>query len=155
MTDAAAYVVGGLRVIRCYATPTENDDESVHWSIFGIPVDQAPEPDTLAVGTHRDLVLIGELVAHTSDEAVAVTAEAQISYQGVVPPGLVDDPAVGLAEVRRIGEDVRHLLYDLAANAGRTVAALTQLSVTIPLVTPEGKIELIEQSAREPKPATD
>lgn len=140
MTGAAPYIISGTRVIRCYAGPSD-DEEELHWSILGIVVDQ-DRSETPEDGSRRDVVLIGEFRVDTGSEVVAVTVDAQVSYTGDVPPGLTEDGAVALDEVRRIGGEAQHMLYDLAAGAARTIAGLTQLPVTVPLLTPESKVEL-------------
>lgn len=144
MTNDAAYVIGGLRVVRCYASPGEYDSEGAHWGIEGLVVDP---PTERAEGRPRDLAIVGELFAHSRVDSVAVTVEAQISYTASAPSGLRSDPAVQLAEVRRIGDEIQHVLYDLAAGTAGSISALTQLTAKIPAVTPEAKIDLIAPEA--------
>jgi hypothetical protein len=138
------YLIGGLRIVRCYAAPGEYKSEKLHWSIGGIVVDP---PEVPARGSLRHLALVGELYVHSRGEGVAVSAEAQIRYPGAVPDGLLTDPAVALEEVRRIGEEAQHALYDFAATTARSLVTLTQFSLTVPIVTPEAKIELMADSA--------
>lgn len=149
----AAYFVGSLRTVRCQARPGMFDEERLHWDVTGVvadPSDEVSEP-----GDAPDLILIGELFVHSLDEAAAVTVEAMLHYDDLALARRIrDDGGQALAEVRRIAEDLKHILYDSAASVARALAALTDLALDVPGTTPDAHVSLWEPDDEEPEETT-
>jgi hypothetical protein len=126
--------------VRCFAAPGAYSETSIHWDIVGFLVDRV---ESVSEGMPRDLVLVGDFHAHSESEAVAVSVELQVGYPDGPPVGLRDNPEMAEAEVNRIGTELQHILYDLAAGTARSLVALTYLDVEVPVPTLEAKIRLL------------
>ena len=123
--------IGGLTVVRCAAQPSRFKDEQTHWTIRGFGFDDY-EPH---------LILLGNLVIHSTSEFVGVTVEAQLAYPDT-PPFSVDDRDAINAEVTRLGSWATHVMYDYAAITARHLIATTGFELEAPFLTPDVKIHV-------------
>jgi hypothetical protein len=137
------YTVGSFRTARCQARPGSFDEEKLHWKVEGVVVaDLAVEDDD---DDGPDLILIAELFVHTRQAAAAATVEAMIAYEDrAFARSVADDPAIALNETERTAHELRHVLYDTAADVVRTLATLTRATLEVPGLTPAAQVTLWE-----------
>lgn len=150
--------IGGVRVVRCRAQPSSHERESVHWSISGFsPRDEYAGEDWFEDGLREggrvpDLVLIGELFAHSEVAMAMVTSEVLVEYPDGLAPSVLERPDSYPDDMAWVAEKLNHALYDTAAQFARQLIAATLLDVDVPETTPEMSLDL---GGDDELPATD
>ncbi|GAB3166798.1 hypothetical protein GCM10027059_26340 [Myceligenerans halotolerans] len=144
------------------AQPIEHEKTQLHWTIAGIhltPLDAESDSSREPLKErHPDWAILGELFAHSTDGAVAVTSEIILNYRNVEDALSLADEGRRRDELDRLADELQHLLYDSAANFARMLKNSIDLDVEVPIVTPELSVHMADTSdadAPEPEPESE
>lgn len=130
--------LGGLGISRALlqrGTPTGAEDDTLQWTIFGIPDEQVADNDLAAPFT-----LVGDFALNADGWFVGLTVTAPTFFRE--PPAFQKLTEAKLNDLSHaLGQWASHLLYDFAASHARQLVAGTWgCEISIPLKTPEPRL---------------